>query len=54
MKHAKLSDFAGGKNLNIGTSGFMKINPDINESLRLRAWYDLGGHEVDFKNISSR
>jgi replication factor A1 len=48
-KGLKVSDF-GGRSLSLLSSGSMQTNPDIEESHRLRGWYDAQGRTEEFAN----
>ena len=45
----KVSDF-GGRSLSLLSSGSMAINPDIEESHKLKGWYDAQGRNEEFSN----
>lgn len=49
FKGVKVSDF-GGRSLSLLSSGSMKVNPDVEESHKLRGWYDGQGRNETFSN----
>ncbi|XP_056467156.1 replication protein A 70 kDa DNA-binding subunit isoform X1 [Gadus chalcogrammus] len=51
IKGAKLSDF-GGRSLSASFSSTVMINPDLPESIKLRAWYDKEGHAVEGQSLT--
>ena len=52
IKGAKVGDY-NGKNLSVGMSAVVQINPDIPESHKLRGWFDQGGSESTFQELSN-
>jgi replication factor A1 len=52
FKGVKLGDF-GGRSLSMFSSSSMQVNPEIEESFSLRAWYDANGAAQPFKAHSS-
>lgn len=49
FKGVKVSDF-GGRSLSLLSSGSLSVNPDMDESHRLRGWYDAQGRSENFEN----
>lgn len=49
LKHCKISEFNGSRNLSLAQSGACVANPDLPESYRLKGWYDNLGTATDFK-----
>lgn len=54
IKSARVSEFQGGKTLNIGNSTVMQTNPDIPKAHQLRGWYDQLNDTSQFTSISNR
>lgn len=54
VKGARVSEFGGGKTINLGVGSSMKINPDIPEGHKLRGWFDNGGGDEIQSNVSTR
>lgn len=54
LKGSKIREFMGSKSLSIMGSTIMQINPDVEESHRLRGWYDALPSTVEFNSISAR
>ncbi|GLV34544.1 Replication protein A1 [Carabus blaptoides fortunei] len=54
IRRAKVGEFGGGKNLSVMLNSVYKLNPDMPEAHKLRGWYDNGGKEGSFNDISSR
>lgn len=54
VKGARIGEFGGGKTISLFGSSQMKINPDIEESHRLRGWFDNGGYSAVVTDISAR
>lgn len=54
VKGARVGEFGGGKTVSLFGGSQMKVNPDIEESHRLRGWFDNGGCNVAVKDISAR
>lgn len=54
VKGARVSEFGGGKTINLGVGSSMKINPDIPEGHKLRGWFDNGGGDEVQSNVSTR
>jgi replication factor A1 len=52
FKGAKVGDY-NGKNLSVGGGAVVQINPDIPESHKLRGWFDQGGSESTFQELSN-
>lgn len=52
FKGAKVGDY-NGKNLSVGGSALFQINPDIQEAHKLRGWFDQGGSETTFQELSN-
>lgn len=49
FKGVKVSDF-GGRSLSLLSSGTMAVNPDIDESHRLKGWYEAQGKDGAFSS----
>jgi len=47
FKGVKVSDF-GGRSLSLLSSGSMTVDPDIDESHRLKGWYDAEGRQSNY------
>ncbi|XP_050527598.1 replication protein A 70 kDa DNA-binding subunit-like [Daktulosphaira vitifoliae] len=54
IKGSKIREFMGSKSLSLMGSTLMQINPDIEDSHRLRGWYDALPSTVEFNSISTR
>jgi replication factor A1 len=54
MKNAKIGEFNGGKTLSALSSTVMKTNPDMPEGHQLRGWFENGGAEGQFDQLSLR
>jgi len=52
LKGAKVGEY-NGKNLSVGGATVMQINPDIPESFKLRGWFDNGGCDGAFTELSN-
>ncbi|MCJ1466560.1 Replication factor A protein 1 [Pseudocyphellaria aurata] len=52
FKGVKVSDF-GGRTLSLLSSGSMNVNPDIDESHRLKGWYEAQGKDGAFASHAS-
>lgn len=52
FKGVKVSDF-GGRSLSLLSSGSMAVNPDIDESHRLKGWYEAQGKDGAFASHAS-
>lgn len=52
FKGVKVSDF-GGRSLSLLSSGSMNVNPDIDESHRLKGWYEAQGKDGAFASHAS-
>lgn len=53
VKGARTSDF-GGVSLSLLHSSTMQINPDIDETFRLKGWFENEGKQQDTNNISNQ
>lgn len=53
LKSAKVGEWNNGKTLSMGGAAIVQINPDIPEAHRLRGWYDQGGNNSAFTELSS-
>lgn len=54
LKATKVSEFSGGKTLNLIGGSTMKINPDIPEGHKLRGWFDNVGCDKILSSVSAR
>ncbi|XP_050528390.1 replication protein A 70 kDa DNA-binding subunit-like [Daktulosphaira vitifoliae] len=54
IKGSKIREFMGSKSLSLMGSSIIQINPDIEDSHRLRGWYDALPSTVEFNSISTR
>lgn len=54
IRNARLGEFGGGKTLGTVGSTTMKINPDDPNGHKLRGWFDNGGANQDFAQLSLR
>lgn len=54
LKQGKISEFGGGKSVNIIGSSVLQINPDIPEAHKLRGWFDGLSQDAQFNSISAR
>ncbi|MCJ1267546.1 Replication factor A protein 1 [Lobaria immixta] len=52
FKGVRVSDF-GGRSLSLLSSGSMNVNPDIDESHRLKGWYEAQGKDGTFASHAS-
>lgn len=54
MKQGRISEFNGGKSINMLGSSLLQINPDIPEAHKLRGWFDGLSQDVQFNSISAK
>lgn len=54
VKGSRIREFMGSKSLSLSGSSIMEINPDIEESHRLRGWFDSLPSNIEFNSISAR
>lgn len=54
LKQGRISEFGGGKSINMMNSSFLQINPDIPEAHKLRGWFDGLSQDAQFNSISAR
>lgn len=52
LKGAKVGDY-NGKTLSVATTTQVQLNPDTDESFKLRSWFDNGGADCEMHDLSS-
>ena len=52
VKGARVTEFNGGKSVGMGGNATMQLNPDIDNSHKLRGWFDSLADNHQFSNIS--
>lgn len=52
LKGAKVGDY-NGKNLSVATTTQVQLNPDVEESFKIRGWFDNGGADCEMNDLSS-
>ncbi|XP_075216262.1 replication protein A 70 [Lycorma delicatula] len=54
LKQGRISEFGGGKTVNLMSSSVLQINPDIPEAHKLRGWFDGLSLDAQFNSLSAR
>lgn len=54
IKSARVQEFNGGKTLSISAGGTMKLNPESDESFKLRRWFDEGNADNITVSVSAK
>lgn len=56
IKCGRLQEYNGTKSISLATSSTLQLNPDIEESHKLRGWFDnyCQDSTITFNNISGR